>query len=91
MPEQSAFVRLSEHGTSPELANTSDVVHERGREQQIVPQALVQLCGLAAQRRDPDRVLEQAACIRVMAVDRRRQRAQSGAGPRVERALDGGV
>ena len=51
-----------------ELGRAADVVKQRSREQEVGPQPLVQLGGLAAERRDPDRVLEQAARIAVVAV-----------------------
>src|SRR5262245_37609597 len=38
----------------------------------------MELCDLTADRRDPDRVLEEPASVTVMAVDGRRQRAEPG-------------
>ena len=51
---------------------------ERGREQQVGAQARVELRGLAAERRDADRVLEQAARVGVVRLGGR-ERAERGA------------
>jgi hypothetical protein len=58
-----------------ELARPPDVVDERCREQEVGAQAWVDLGELAAERRDADRVLEQTAGIRVVAVGGRRIRS----------------
>jgi hypothetical protein len=84
VPEQPSLLGRAEGRPSPELADPADVVQERGGEQQVVPEPRVQLRGLAAERRDPDRVLEQAAGIAVMAVG-------AGGGQRAERPSHLGV
>ena len=81
MSEQPAFLRLSEGGPASCLPRTPDVVQERGGEQEVVPEARVELGGLAAERRDPDRVLEQAAGVAVVAVG-------AGGGEGAERSSD---
>jgi len=66
--EQAALLGLAEGRTTSELPDAPDVVEERRCEQQVVTEAGMELCGLAAQRRDADRVLEQAARVPVMPV-----------------------
>ena len=66
--EQAPFLGLAEARPGLELARAADVVQERGGEQQVAAQARVQLRGLAAERGDADRVLEQAAGVAVVAV-----------------------
>ena len=79
MPEQPALLRLSEGRTASELPNTPDVVQERSGEQEVVPEARVELSGLAAERRDADRVLEEPACVAMVAVGPgRREGAERG-------------
>jgi uncharacterized protein (DUF1015 family) len=82
MAEQASFLGRRKDGRWAELAGAADVVDERGGEQQIRAQPRMDLAELAAERRDPDRVLEQAAGVRVVAVRRRRIRAQRRAGER---------
>src|SRR3954452_19197273 len=77
--EQPALIRLPEARRGAELAGSAEVVEQRGREQEIRSQAGMQLCGLAADRRDADGVLEQATRVAVVAVGRRRQRAERSA------------
>ena len=91
MSEQAALVGRPEDRAAAELARPPDVVQERRREQQVGPQALVELRRLAADRGDPDRVLEQPAGVRVVAVGGRRQRAHGRARARVQRPLDRGA
>ena len=55
------------------------VVEKPRREQEVGAQALVELCGLAAERGDADRVLEEAAGPRVVALLRGGQDAKAGA------------
>ena len=74
--EQAALLGRPERRPALELARAADVVEERGGEQQVGAQPRVELAGLAAERRDADRVLEQAARVGVVAVRRRRERAQ---------------
>ena len=64
--EQPTLVRRPERRPAPELAHAADVVEERGGEQEVAAQALMQLRELAADRRDADGVLEQPAGVRVM-------------------------
>ena len=68
VPEEAALLRLAERWPSAELDRAPHVVEQGCAEQQVVAQAWVELGGLAAQRRDADRVLEQPSGIPVMAV-----------------------
>ena len=68
-------------GPAPELDRATDVVQQRGGEQEVVAQARMELGGLAAERRDADRVLEQAAGVAVVPV-------RPGGGERAERRPD---
>ena len=58
-------------------------MEERGGEEQVGSEASVELRCLPADRRDRDRVLEEAARVRVVAVSRGRVRAQAGLHARV--------
>ena len=60
-----------------ELARAPDVVQQRCREHEIRSQASVECRRLPAEGCDCDGVLEEAARIRVMAVERRRQPAEA--------------
>ena len=64
--EQTPLLRLAEARARSELGGASDVVEQRGGQQQVAAQPLVQLCRLAADRRDADRVLEQPAGVRMV-------------------------
>src|SRR5690242_21679966 len=75
--KQPALLRLSEGRACGELRRAADVVQQRGRQQQVAAQPLVQLRGLAADRGDADGVLEQAAGVRVVRLGGR-QPAQAG-------------
>jgi hypothetical protein len=66
--EESALLGRPERRASPELATAPDVVQERGCEQEIVAKTRMQLRGLAAERRDSDRVLEQTTRVAVVPV-----------------------
>ncbi len=66
--EQSTLLRLAERGAATELPDASDVVQERGGEQEVGAEPGMELCGLAAERRHADRVLEQAARVTVVPV-----------------------
>jgi hypothetical protein len=66
--QEPPFLGLAECRAAAELAYAPDVVEERGREEQVVSQALVQLGRFAAERGDSDGVLEEAACIAVVPV-----------------------
>ena len=74
--EQASLVGRREDRRPPELARPADVVDERRGEQQVGAQARMDLGELAAERRDADRVLEQPAGVRVVAVRGRRIRPQ---------------
>ena len=76
--EETALLRLPERRAAAELADAADVVEERGREQEVVAEAWMELSGLAAERRDADRVLEQASRVPVVPVGASgRKRTQS--------------
>jgi uncharacterized protein (DUF1015 family) len=64
--EQTPFLGLRERRRAPQLARPPDVVQQRGREQQVSPQPLVELDDLAADRGDADRVLEEPARVAVV-------------------------
>ena len=66
--EESPLLRLPERRPAAELPDAAHVVQERRGEQEVVAQTRVELRRLAAQRRDPDRVLEEAARVAVVAV-----------------------
>jgi uncharacterized protein (DUF1015 family) len=68
VPEQAALLGLAEGGSASELSDAPDVVKQRCRQQEVVTEARMQLCRLAAQRGDADGVLEEAARIAVVAV-----------------------
>ena len=55
-----------------ELDRPANVVQERGGQQDVAPQARVELCRLAADRGDADRVLEEAPRVAVVPVGCRR-------------------
>ena len=78
-----AFLRRAEERCAPELDGTPEVVQECRREQQVRAQPRVQLRGLAAEGRDADRVLEEAARVGVVPVRGGRQLAQAFAKRRV--------
>jgi hypothetical protein len=61
--EQPALVGESERRPTVELPGAADVVQQRGGEQQVDAQPWMQLSCLAAERRHPDRVLEEAARV----------------------------
>ncbi len=64
--EQTTLLRRPERRPAPKLGDATDVVEERGRKEEVVAQAGVQLRRLAAERRDADRVLQKSACVTVM-------------------------
>ena len=66
--EQRALGRRTERRAASELAHPSDVVEQGGGEEEVGAEPLVELRRLAAERRDPDRVLQQPAGIPVVAV-----------------------
>ena len=73
MPEQPSLGRLGVRRGRPELLRPADVVEQRRGAEQIAAQTRMELGELAADRRHADRVLEQAARVRVVPVDRRRE------------------
>ena len=82
--EQATLVGRPKRRPRTELADPADVVEESGREDEVVSQPGMELCGLAAERGDADRVLEEPARVAVMAVGaRRRERAKRLADLRV--------
>ena len=66
--EQRALGRRTERRAASELAHPPDVVEQSGGEEEIGAEPLVELRRLAAERRDPDRVLQQPAGVAVVAV-----------------------
>ena len=68
VPEQPALVGRRERRPARELDRTPDIVDERRRQHELGAQARMELRRLAAERRDADRVLEQAAGVGVMVV-----------------------
>ena len=66
MAEQAALVAQADLGAERQLAGAPEVVEQRGGEQQILVQALVQRAGLDGERRDGDGVLQQAAEVGVV-------------------------
>ena len=75
--EEPALLGRPERRATAELADAPDVVQERGGQQEVVTQPGMQLRGLAAERRDSDGVLEQAAGVAVVPVcPGRRKRAE---------------
>lgn len=79
--EQAPFLGLAKGRGATELANAADVVQERCCQEQIGPQARMELRGLATERRYADRVLEQTARVAVVAV-------RAGRGKRPEGCTD---
>ena len=76
MPEQRSFRCRTECRAASELLDAADVVEECRSEEEIRSQSRMELRRLAAQRRDAHRVLEQPACVAVVAV-----RTRSGKRP----------
>ncbi len=68
MSQEATLLRLAKCRADAELADAADVVEERRGEQEVVAKALMKLRGLATERRDADRVLEQPSRIAVMPV-----------------------
>src|SRR5439155_12677240 len=75
--EQPALRRRQEEWAAVELACPPGVVEQRCREEQVRPEPLMELARFAAERRDGDRVLEQAAAPAVVPVDRRGKRPEA--------------
>ena len=76
--EHPALVGEPELGAVGELARAAAVVQDRRRHQQVRVEPRVQRAGLADERRDRDRVLEQPAEVRVVARARARRAAELG-------------
>ena len=89
VPKQPAFLGRAERRPALELERPSDVVEERGRQHEVRPQARVQLRGLAAERRDADRVLEQPARIGMVCLGRRQRPQRLSQGFVLDEATDG--
>jgi hypothetical protein len=68
VPEQAPLVCLAEGRSWGELRDSSEIVEQGSRQQQVRAQPRMQLRRLAADRRHADRVLEQTACVRMMRV-----------------------
>jgi uncharacterized protein (DUF1015 family) len=89
--EQPALVGRGEDRRRSELARTPDVVDECSGEEEVAPQARMDLGQLPAEGRDADRVLQQAArvgvvtfvCGRICTQRRARERARDDAAQRV--------
>jgi hypothetical protein len=81
--KQPAFLGRPERRPAAELERPPGVVEERRGEEQVAAEAGMHLRGLAAERRDGDGVLEQAAGVDVMRFRARRQLAQPRAEPLV--------
>jgi uncharacterized protein (DUF1015 family) len=82
--KEATLLGRSKRGAASELSYAPHIVQERSSEQEVVAETWVELGGLAAERRDADRVLEQSAGIAVMPICARRRE-------RPERAPDLGV
>ena len=63
VPEQLALGRGEKERPAVELAHPADVVEQGRGEEDVRPQACVQLCRLAAERRHRDGVLDQPAGV----------------------------
>src|SRR5947209_2088637 len=74
--EELSLCGLGEHGPGEELEGPPDVMQDRRSEQEVGAEPRMELGRLAADRRHADRVLEQAACIAVMALRRGGQRSE---------------
>jgi uncharacterized protein (DUF1015 family) len=85
VPEKLSLLGGEEERSSVELRVPACVVQKSRGEEEIFPKPRVQLCGLAAERRDGDRVLEQPARVRVVGIRRCREHAQPRAKLRVAR------
>jgi len=81
--EQPALGGLPEARARLELDRAADVVEKRGGEEKVGAQARVELAELAADRRDADRMLEQAARVVVVGVRRGREGTHPAADLRV--------
>jgi hypothetical protein len=80
--QQASLIGRREERRPAELLDAADVVDERRGDEQVGRQSRVDLGQLAGERRDADRVLEQAACIRVVAVGCRGVGPEWGLGER---------
>ena len=80
MAEQPALLGRRERRAARELDRTPDIVDERRRQHELGAQPRMELRRLAAERRDADRVLEQAAGVGVVVVGRRRVGAEVAVG-----------
>src|SRR5207244_12605168 len=88
--EQASLLSLPEGRRRAELSGPAEIVQERRCEQQIRTEPGMELGRLAADRGDPDRVLQEAARIAVVAVGGGGQGTERGAqGVVGEKASDG--
>jgi len=71
--EQATLLGRCEDGRPSELPRPPDIMDERSGEQEVAAEPWVDLDQLAAEGRDTDRVLEQSAGVRMMAVRSRRK------------------
>ena len=77
VPEQLALRRRQEERTAVELDGAAGVVQERCCEEEVAPEASVELRGVTAEGRDCDRVLEEAAAVAMMRIRCRRKCAEA--------------
>ena len=84
MAEQSSLVRRSKCRARTELADSADVVQERSGKHDVVSQPRMELRGLPTERRDADRMLEEATRVAVVPV-------RGGGGQRAEGLPDVGI
>jgi hypothetical protein len=68
MSEEATLLGLAKRGAYAELPDAADVVEERRGEQEVVAKAWMELRGLATERCDADRVLEQPSRVAVVPV-----------------------
>src|SRR5262249_36384072 len=83
------LLRLPEGRAGGQLGGAADVVQERGREEQVAAQALMQLSGLAADGRDADGGLQQSARVGVVRLGGRQPSERPADRLGVEEAKDG--
>src|SRR5688500_18518049 len=90
--EQAPLFGRAEGRSPRELDSATDVVEQRRGEQEVGAQPGMELGELAADRRDADRVLEEAAGVAVMPLDCCRQGAETRSQLAVlHEATDGGL
>lgn len=77
--EQATFLGRAERGPAAELQRPAGVVEQRRGKDEVAAETWVHLGRLAAERGDGDRVLEEAACVRVVCLGAGGKLAQTGA------------